>query len=174
MSIRFLALLAVAGLVFAPSNADAGLFGRGCCDSAPSCGCEAAPSCGCEIAAPSCGCEVAPCCDPCARPGLFSKLKGKLSSFGSCFKGHSCGCDVAPSCCEAAAPSCGCEVAAPSCGCEIAAPCCDPCAPRCKIFGGLKSRLSGLRGCGAASSCGCDCAPSCGGCDAAPSCGCGM
>ena len=43
--------------------------GRGCCDTAPSCGCEAAPSCGCE-AAPSCGCEAAP----------------------------SCGCEAAPSC----------------------------------------------------------------------------
>ncbi len=165
MSFRFLALLAVAGLAFAPSNASAGLFGRGCCGSAPS-GCDAAPSCGCEIAVPSCGCEVAPSCDPCARPCLFGKLRSKMSSFGSCFSAPSCGCDVAP--------SCGCAAPAPSCGCEVAAPSCGSCAPRCKIFGGLKSRLGGLRGCGAAASCGCDVAPSCGGCDAAPSCGCGM
>jgi hypothetical protein len=162
MSVRFLALLAAAALAFAPSNASAGLFG--CCHSAPSCGCEAAPSCGCEVA-PSCGCEVAPACDPCARPSLFSKLRSKLHSFGSCCKAPSCGCEVAP--------SCGCEIAAPSCGCEIAAPCCDPCAPRHKLLGGLKSRLSAHRGCFAAPSCGCDAAPSCG-CEAAPSCGCGM
>lgn len=164
MSVRFLALLALAAVAFVPSNASAGLFG-GCCDSAP--------SCGCEVAAPSCGCEVAPACDPCARPGLFSKLRGKLHCFGACHKAPSCGCEAAPSCgCEVAAPSC-CAAPAPSCGCEIAAPSCDPCAPRHKIFGGLKCRLSGLRGCFAAPSCGCEVAPSCG-CEAAPSCGCGM
>lgn len=166
MSVRFLALLAVAALAFAPSSASAGLFGRGCCGSEPSYGgCDAAPSCGCEIADPSCGCEVAPSCDPCARTGLFGKLKGMKRGFGSCFN--------APGCCESA-PSCGCEIAAPSCGYEIAAPsCCDASAPRCKIFGGLKSRFSGHHGCGAASGCGCDAAPSFGG-YAAPSCGCGM
>jgi hypothetical protein len=169
MSVRFVALLAVAAsLVFAPSNASAGLFGRGCCDAAPSCGCEVAPSCGCEIA-PSCGCEVA--CDPCARPRLFSKLFSRLSCKASCCDAApSCGCEAAPSCggCAAPAPSCGCE-AAPSCGCEVAVdPCC---APRHRLLGGLKSKFSGLR---ARRSCGgCDAAPSCG-CETAPSCGCGM
>lgn len=180
MSVRFVALLAVAAsLVFAPSNASAGLFGRGCCDAAPACGCEAAPSCGCEVA-PSCGCEVA--CDPCARPRLFSKLISRLHSrhASCCDAAPACGCEAAPSCggCDAPAPSCCapapapacCAAPAPSCGCEVA---CDPCAaPRHRLFGGLKSKLSGLRGCFAPSCC--DAAPSCGGCDAAPSCGCGM
>ena len=164
MSVRILALLAVVA-AFAPSTASAGLFGRGCCDSAPSCGCEVAPSC---------GCEVAPACDPCARPRLFGKLFSKLHSAGSCCDvTPSCGCEVAaPSCCAAPAPICC--APAPSCGCEVA-PACDPCAaPRHrKLFGGLKSRLGGLKGCFSAPSCGCDVAPSCG-CEAAPSCGCGM
>ncbi len=154
MSVRILALLAVVA-AFAPSTASAGLFGHGCCKSAPSCGCEVAAP------APSCGCEVAPACDPCARPHLFAKLFSKLHSAGSC-------CD--------AAPSCGCEVAAPapSCGCE-AAPACDACAaPRHhKLLGGLKSHLGCFKGCFKASSRGCDAAPSCG-CESAPSCGCGM
>jgi hypothetical protein len=176
MSVRFVALLAVAAsLVFAPSNASAGLFGRGCCDAAPSCGdCGAAPSCGCEIA-PSCGCEVA--CDPCARPRLFSKLISRLHSrHACCDAAPACGCEAAPSCC-APAPSCCapapvCCEPAPSCGCEVA---CDPCAaPRHRLFGGLKSRLGGLRGCFAPKCCGCEVAPSCCGCNAAPSCGCGM
>ncbi len=178
MSVRILALLAIAA-AFAPSTASAGLFGRGCCSPAPSCGCDVAPSCGCEVA-PSCGCEIAPSCDPCARPRLFGKLFSKLHSAGSCCDAApSCGCEVAPSCCAPApvccapAPAPVCCAPAPSCGCEVSV--CDPCAaPRHhKLLGGLKSRLGGFKGCFSAPSCGCDVAPSCG-CDAAPSCGCGM
>ena len=104
--------------------------GRGCCDTAPSCGCEAAPSCGCE-AAPSCGCEAAP----------------------------SCGCEAAPSCGCEAAPSCGCE-AAPSCGCGCGGgllgklkKCGGNCCPLLKLN---LPKISGCGcGCSAAPSCGC-------------------
>ena len=78
--------------------------GRGCCDTAPSCGCEAAPSCGCE-AAPSCGCEAAPSCGCGCGGGLLGKLK---KCGGNCcpllklnlpkLSGCGCGCSAAPSC----------------------------------------------------------------------------
>jgi len=84
--------------------------GRGCCDTAPSCGCEAAPSCGCE-AAPSCGCEAAPSCGCEAAPscgcGCGGGLLGKLKKCGgNCCpllklnlpKISGCGCSAAPSC----------------------------------------------------------------------------
>lgn len=83
-----------------------------CCAPAPVC-CEPAPVCApvcapAPVYAPSCGCEVVadPCCDPCAKPGLFAKIKARLAA--KC---------ASSSCCDTA-PSCGCEIA-PSCGCGM-------------------------------------------------------
>lgn len=185
MSVRIVALLALAAsFALAPSNANAGLFGRGggcdsCCDVEPSCGCEIAPSCGCEV--------VDPCCDPCGgkRMGLFAKLRARKAASSCCdpCAAPTCGCEMAaPSCCAPAptccapAPSCGCEIA-PSCGCEVD-PCCDPCAKKKRggflkgLFAKCKKKDSCCDPC-AAPTCGCEiAAPSCG-CEIAPSCGCG-
>ena len=182
MSVRFIALLAVAAsLSLAPSNANAfgHLFGHraaGCdaCVEAPSCGCEIAPSCGCEVI-------VDDCCDPCGgkkRVGLFARLKAKHAAKSCCAPEPTCGCEIAaPTCgCEmvAPAPSCGCEIA-PSCGCEVD-PCCDPCAKpkRVGLLAKLKAKRAAKSCCAPAPSCGCEVAPSCGCEVAAPSCGCGM
>ncbi len=165
MSIRFVALFAVAASLCLVSSASA--FGH----RAAGCGC-AAPSC-CEVvvAEPTC-CEVS--CDPCARQGLFAKLKARKAAKACCAPAPTC-CEPAPvACCEPAPVAC-CEPAPVAC-CEPApVACCEPApvacceaAPTCGKKPGCFAKLKARR---AAKKC-CAPAPTC--CEAAPSCGCGM
>ena len=149
MSIRFVALLAVAASCLAPASAQAGLFGG------RSSGC-------CEVVAPSC-CEVI-CCDPCARPGLLAGLRGRLAAKRCCAPAPVC-CDSAPVCCEPAPVCCD---AAPVC-CDSAPVCCEAtvCCKKPGLLARLKSRLASRKCC--APSCGYEVVSSCG-CDAG--CGC--
>jgi hypothetical protein len=90
-----------------------GLFGRlkAKFKKGNACGCEAAPTCCapvqqhcCPAPAPTCCAPVqhhSDCCeDPCKKPGLFAKLKGKFKKGNDCCEssygggcGTSCGCN---------------------------------------------------------------------------------
>lgn len=91
------------------------LHGRLACLKAdlcqPAC-CE--PACApaaCEPACAPAACEPAcePACDPCCRPGLFARLKGRLASL----RPNAC-CDPCAPACDAGCASCGVEMAAPA------------------------------------------------------------
>ncbi len=152
-----------------------GMRGAGCDSACCDTGCAADPSCGCEISAPACG-GCADACAPVCRPGLLSRVKGRL---GSSACAATCGCEIsAPACGGCGSSSCdgGCS-AAPSCGCEIAS--CDPCGcdtgckprrrPLMELVGKAKCSLSNLGSRRACCDSGCDpCGDVCG----APSCGC--
>ncbi|MHC4399880.1 MAG: hypothetical protein ACYTG0_09390, partial [Planctomycetota bacterium] len=71
-------------LAVTATNAQAGLFSRGCCE--PAC-CEPAacePACEPACCEPEC-CEPA-CCDPCCKPrcGLLDRLRARMASRRAC------------------------------------------------------------------------------------------
>ena len=75
-----LAVLGVA-LLLASSSAEAGLFGKGCCEPATCVPATCEPATCCPAT-----CEPATCCPSTCKPGLLARLKARQIGRASCWE----------------------------------------------------------------------------------------